>query len=144
MIPDAAELMHAAQSPDDSMIPDRDMTAQSAVIGKNDMIPDRAVMGDMGIGQKIAMTPDLCRRTGRGSPVHRDTFPEGIVIADFQKGRLFLVFQILGSLSDRAEGIELISVTDQGRTHHGDMVVQVAPFTEHHSGPNEAEGPDER
>ena len=142
MIPDAAELVDPTQTSNHGMIPDGYMSREGSVVGENDMATNGAVMGNMGVGQKGAVAADSCDRFGSRASVDRHKFPEGIVIADFQIGRFLLVFQILGTLADRAEGIKFIPIADMRWAGNGDMIVHPASLSKSHSCADDAIGTD--
>ena len=144
MISNAAKLMNSAQTSDDAMIAKADMAGEGAVIGEDDMAADRTVMGDMGIREKSSVTSDACGRTGGGATVNGDKFTEGIVIPDFQIGRLLLVLEILRALANGAEGVEFVPFSDVCGSRNRDMIVQAASVAQDHPGSDDAIGTNHR
>lgn len=102
---DPAELVDAAERPYRGIVTDRDVTGQSRRISKDDVVPEVAIVGDMNIGHEIIVVFD------RGDPatmfssaMHRNKFPEDIMVSDFQGGGSPAVLQVLGGMTDGGEG----------------------------------------
>ena len=98
--PDSAELMNSGESPNDRMILHCHVTGDSAIVRENNVIANYAIMGDMRISKKVAVRADdsLCAR--KCTSVDGAKFTKGIMIADFEIGRLNCVFQILGPMDE--------------------------------------------
>ena len=113
--------MHSREPADDDMILDCDMAGNGAVIGKDNVIAYDAVMRDMGVGEEISVMTDDGFGSWKGAAVDCAKFAERVVISNFQKGRLGVVFQILRALANRAVGIKNIPFSNACRSGYGDM-----------------------
>ena len=84
------------------------MAGERAVVGEDHCIAHRAIVADMAVGQKISAIADPRLSLGCRAAVDRDELAKGIFVADFEIGRLALIFQILRLLADRAVGVEFV------------------------------------
>ena len=123
MASDAAELVDRGESPDHGVVGDLDVSGQGAVVREDDAIADDAVVRDVRVGEEVPPAADDRFRAGQGAAVHRAEFAEGVAVADFEKGRLAFVFEVLRFLSDRRVSEKEIAAADFGRAHHRDMVL---------------------
>jgi hypothetical protein len=91
----AAKLMHRAQAADDGMIAHDDMSRQSGVVGENRLVPDYAIVRDVRVGEEEITVADDRFLAGTRAAMDGGKFAEGVALADFEMGRLALVFQVL-------------------------------------------------
>ena len=76
------------------------------------MISNGAVVGNVRVGEEISMATNACFRAWQRASVDCAKFAKGIVVSDFEIGRLNRVFKILRALTNRAVGIKNIPLTD--------------------------------
>ena len=141
---DAAELVDSAESPDHRVIAHHNVACQGAVVGENHMITDDAVMGDVGVGEEISITADTGHASRGGGAVNGREFAKSVVGPDLQMSRFGLVFEILRTLTDRAERVKLVAVADHRWAGNHHMTMESASLAERHVGPDDAVGTDER
>ncbi len=115
--------MHCGESADDCVVSDLHMARDGSIVGKDHPVAHGAVVGDVTVCQKIPLVADFGGGTGRGSPVHRHKFPEGVAVANLQMGGFPRVLEILRLLADRTECVELIVSADFRRAHEGDLIL---------------------
>ena len=89
-------------------------------------------MCDMHVGQEEIVVADHGFFARQGSPVHGAVFAENIIIANFQKGGLPGVFEVLGDAANAGAGEERIPCADHRRTRQGDVIVQHTAFAKVH------------
>ena len=142
MASDAAELVDRGESADHGMVADLHVSGQGAVVGEDDAIADDAVVRDVRVGEKVSPAADDRFRAGQGAAVHRAEFAEGVAVADFEKGRLAFVFEVLRFLSDRRVSEKEIAAADRCRAHHRDVVLEFGVFADDDVRPDHAVGPD--
>lgn len=97
VLPDPAELVYTGKTSTDDMISDRDMAGQRRMVGKYHMAADVAIVCYVYIGHDPVFIADQ----GPAAAVFRAAvygavFPDGIAIADGQRGKsVSLVFFVL-------------------------------------------------
>src|SRR3989304_10291240 len=97
----ADELMNGYQSSNDGEIFHFDMPSQGGGIGHNDLVSHPAIMGDMGISHdEVAPAQDGFSPSFRRGPIDAYEFPNYIVTADDDPGRLTPVAQVLWRCTD--------------------------------------------
>ena len=139
---DAAKLMDRGESADHGVVADLDVSGQRAVVREDHLVANDAVVRDVGVSEEVAAAADDCFRAGQGAAVDRAEFAESVPVADFEKSRLAVVFEVLRFLSDRRVSKKEIAASDFGRAHHRDVVLEFGVFADDDVWPDHAVGPD--
>ena len=121
--------MDRGEAADDGVVTDFDMACESPIIGKDHMVTDDAVVGDVGVGEKVSVVADFGQGVWSGAAVYGDEFAEAVAVADFEVGGFGDVFEVLGFLTDGAEGVELVACADGGWAVEADVVLEPATVT---------------
>lgn len=122
--------MRGSETGNDRVIPNHAMPREAAVVGKNNVIAELAVVRDVGVAEKQIVRADPGGQLFMRTAMHRAVFTENVVIADFQRGRLPDVFQILGLPADKRVGEKLVVPSKLRRPLEHHMTVQHAFIAE--------------
>ena len=134
--------MDRGEAADDGVVTDFDMACESPIIGKDHVVTDDAVVGDVGVGEKVSVVADFGQGVWSGAAVDGDEFAEAVAVADFEVGGFGDVFEVLGFLTDGAEGVELVACADGGWAVEADVVLEPATGPEGNVGANDGVGAD--
>ena len=140
---DLAELMDQGEAAQDGVIMHIHVTGQRRIVGEDRVVADHAIVRDMDIRHDPVVVADF-RRTDvlHRTAIKRTVFSNGILVADFQRGRLTLVFLVLGGLAQRAEMIDLVVAADGGRPLDHDVRTDTRAAVDADAGPDYAVRPD--
>lgn len=106
------------------------------------MVPDTAIVRDVAIGEEVVAAADDRFRMRSGAAIDRDEFAKCVSVADFQVGRLAVVFQVLRALADAREREELVCLSDDAGAVQRDVVLEPASITENYAVSHDAVGSD--
>jgi len=127
--PDAAELVHGAESADVYVIFHRYVPGQCCAVRKYSRASDDAIVGDVRIGHEKIVVPDARdAASARRATAHCAEFAEAIAIANDDFGVLAAEFQVLRIAAHRAERIENVFAPDAGGASHYGVRLQDAVF----------------
>ena len=124
MLSNTAELMHRAETGDNSVVPHRDVPRNGSVVGKDGVIAYLTLVGNVGVAKEEVVVPDSRRSVGGGATVDGDVFPEGVVVSDDELSLLALVFEVLSPSSERRERKGLTALADDGVAFDDDVTTQ--------------------
>jgi hypothetical protein len=111
--------MDGYQSSNDGEIFHFDMPCQGGGIGHNDLVSHPAVVGNMGISHdEVAPAQDGLPPPFSRAPIDGYEFPNGIVTADDEPGRLTPEAQGLWRCTDGSKGKYVAPFTDFGPPFH--------------------------
>src|SRR4030095_5847373 len=118
--------MHGSQPANHDLIADFHVPSEGAIVGKDDRISDDAIMRNMTVSEKISAAADPGCGTGCRAAIHRSELAKRVFLPDLQRGRFTGVFEVLGLLTNGAEGVEAIAAADLRRSGQADMVLHPA------------------
>ena len=104
--------MHDAVAGDERAILHHDMTRQKRAIDDDDVIAQAAVVRYVAMRHEKILRPDQRVFIATIRAMHRDVLTEYIVIADAQPCGCVLVFEVLGSITEDAAGMDLVMRAD--------------------------------
>lgn len=142
MLTDLAELMDAGEAGNNGEVADGAVAAECGIVGENAVVADEAIVGDMGVGEEEVIVADAGGDLLGGATVDGGVLAEGIPVSDDQSGRLAVVFQVLGELTDGREGEKGVVLPDGGVAFDDDMGFKHAARADLDVGPYNAEGAD--
>src|SRR5689334_16717616 len=101
---DRDELMRTGKPAQHGIVADVDVARQSRDIGESRVIPHLAIVRDVHVSHDPVVVADA-RDPGvlRRAAVERAILPDGVAVADLQRGRLPRVFLVLRRPSEHAE-----------------------------------------
>ncbi len=118
---DTAELVHHRESAEDRMIADMHVPCELRIIGENRVMTDLAVMGKVHIRHDpVVVTDSGDTDILRGTAIQGAELADGVVVADFQPGRLAGIFFVLRRRADGTKLVNHIARADPGvlADHH--------------------------
>ena len=117
-----AKLMYNSKSAENGMVTDMHMPRNLCIVGENGMAANLTVMRHVNISHDPVAVTHSGNASVLGSAAVKGTkFTKGIVIADFQAGRLIFVFLVLWRLTDGTELKKGIARTNSGIRSDNDM-----------------------
>ncbi len=139
---DAAELVNGAESGDDGVVIDLDVSGEGAVVREDDVVTDLAVVGDVGVGKEEVVRAETGGRPVDGATVDGSVLAKDIAITGDERGGFAGVFEILGFGADGGEGKEFVVLSEFAVAMNDDVRMELASISEADVGLDDAVGAD--
>ena len=130
---DAQKLRDSILSAKCDIVFNRDMATESRVVSEDVVAANVAIMGDMDVAhQQVVAAQRGATTTALSASMHRNAFPEGVVVPNDHLRVLAVVLEVLRLPPDVGEGVEHVLLTNGGVASKHDLRVQEAARAELH------------